>query len=134
MADSGGTYRHVSMSRMTSVVSAIGAGFFLIPGAWAFFAPRSFFDKLAPWPPYNEHFIHDIGSFQIGLGVALLVTLFARRGLVAGLAGAATAALVHVVSHVLDYGDGGRTTDPYGLGLLAVALLAATVLEWRRAR
>ena len=127
------TVQVVGIGRLTSAVCAIGAAFFLITGGWAFFAPQSFFDVLAPWPPYNEHFLHDAGSFQLGLGVGLLVTLFAR-GALAGLAGAAAGATVHTISHVIDYGDGGKSTDPWGLGVLAAALVAATVYEWRRAR
>ena len=124
----------VGIGKVTSAASAIGAAFFLITGGWAFFAPRSFFDVVAPWPPYNAHFLHDAGSFQLGLGVALLMTLFARRGALAGLAGAATGAAAHAISHVIDYGDGGRTTDPFGLGILAILLVAVTVYEWKRAR
>ena len=48
---------------------AVAAGLFLVVfGAWAFFGPKSFFDQIATFQPYNEHLIHDIGAFQIGLG------------------------------------------------------------------
>ena len=121
-------------SRLTTVACAIGAGFFLVTGAWSFFAPKSFYDTVAPWPPYNAHFLRDGGSFELGLGIALLIMLFTRRGAVAALAGAAAGAVAHAFSHVIDYGDGGRSTDPYGLGLFAVILAAATVHEWKRAQ
>jgi hypothetical protein len=35
--------------------------------------PRSFFTALAAFEPYNQHFIQDIGAFQIGLGAVLLL-------------------------------------------------------------
>jgi hypothetical protein len=31
--------------------------------------------QLAPRPPYNEHFIRDIGVFQLGIDVALAAAL-----------------------------------------------------------
>jgi len=39
--------------------------FWLGLGLWAFVAPKSFFDALAEFDPYNRHFIHDVGSMQI---------------------------------------------------------------------
>ena len=42
--------------------------FMLALGIWAFFAPASFADFAAF--PYNRHLLHDVGAFQIGLGVA----------------------------------------------------------------
>ena len=52
------------MSRVkpVTVIALLGAAFFIGPGLWAFFDPESFFDELATFDPYNEHFIHDIGA------------------------------------------------------------------------
>ena len=47
-------------------------------GIWAFVAPMSFFEVLAPFEPYNRHFLHDAGVLQIGVGVAMLLAA-ARR-------------------------------------------------------
>lgn len=48
---------------------AVGAGvFFLAFGLWAMVAPQSFFDPVARFEPYNQHFVQDVGAFQIGLG------------------------------------------------------------------
>ena len=110
-----------------------GAGFFLVTGAWAFLEPRSFFENVARWDPYNEHFLHDVGAFQIGIGVALLVSFKEARGSVVALAGAAGAALFHALSHFMDSGEGGRATDPISLTVFAVLLLAGLWFEWRRA-
>jgi peptidoglycan/LPS O-acetylase OafA/YrhL len=113
------------------VATGIGAVSFLAFGAWALVAPSSFFDQLAPWPPYNEHFIHDIGVFQLGIGVALAAGLSRMRGALAALAGASVAAVLHVVSHVVDYDGGGRPSDPYVLGIFALLLVAAFLVESR---
>jgi hypothetical protein len=120
-------------TRIGKVVVLLGAIFFISSGAWAFVAPGSFFDQVAPWPPYNEHLIHDVGVFQLGYGVSLVALLTRIRGTIAALAGAAAAAVLHVVSHVLDYGEGGRSTDPYVLGVVALALVVALLSEVRHA-
>lgn len=114
------------------VAPVAGAGFFLLFGAWAFLAPRSFFENIAPWDPYNQHFLGDAGAFQIGIGVALLVSFTGAKGSSVALAGAASAATVHALSHIIDSGEGGRASDPYALTALAVLLLIGLWLEWRR--
>lgn len=113
-----------------SAASLVGAVFFLVFGMWAFFAPRSFFANVAPWNPYNEHFLHDAGSFQIG-GVALAVSFTSATGSLVALSGAASAATFHALSHVIDSGQGGRTSDPYVLAALALLLGADALGAWK---
>ncbi|MGH2754426.1 MAG: hypothetical protein ACRDLB_08320, partial [Actinomycetota bacterium] len=51
-----------------------------LPGVWALFAPRSFYNDFPgasfAWvsllPPYNEHLIRDVGAFYLGFSVLLL--------------------------------------------------------------
>ena len=57
--------------RLLSLLAALGAVFFLGIGLWAFSDASSFFDELADFPPYNAHFIHDVGAFHGGLGAVL---------------------------------------------------------------
>jgi hypothetical protein len=46
----------------TTKVVAAAAGLLLVAtGLWAFAAPRSFFEVVATYPPFNEHLLHDIG-------------------------------------------------------------------------
>lgn len=109
-------------------VIAIGVGVVYISfGAWAFLAPRSFFDATATFPPFNRHFIHDIGAFQIGLGSMLLLA-WRMGALLAALVSNAAAASVHWLSHVIDRDLGGSGSDPITLALLAVALITAAVM------
>ena len=52
-----------------TIVVALSGTWMLAVGLWALFAPRSF----ATWidfPPYAEHLLHDVGAFQIGIGLA----------------------------------------------------------------
>lgn len=110
---------------------AAGVGLVLVAGGiWAMVDPRSFYDQLATYPPYNRHFLHDIGAFQTAIGATLLFTFLWADGLLVALAGASVGSVLHFVSHVVDHDLGGRTTDPAALGLLALMVAAAAV--WRR--
>ena len=94
--------------------------FWLGVGIWAFLGPRSFYDEIATFDPYNRHFLHDVGAFSIGLGVVLLLALLRWSALGAALGGVAVAAVLHEVSHIVDTELGGRDSDLVLLGLLAV--------------
>ncbi|HVE63854.1 MAG TPA: hypothetical protein VNB94_08645 [Mycobacteriales bacterium] len=48
-------------------------------GVWALIAPRSFFDTIATFEPYNRHFTHDSGALQMGVGAALLLSAVTER-------------------------------------------------------
>lgn len=115
-------------------VALIGAAFLIGFGLWAFLAPQSFFDQLAAFEPYNVHFLHDIGAFQVGLGAVLALAAFPDRvdGLAAALLGVGAGGLLHTVGHVMDSDLGGSpATDIPTFGILAVALLAAGIARQR---
>jgi hypothetical protein len=117
-----------------TVVTALAALNFLILGAWAFLAPRSFYDNVATFEPYNLHLLHDVGAFQLAIGASLLAALLWSDGLTVALAGAAVGAVAHDISHFMDRDLGGRSSDPWTLGLLAVLLLVALALRIRARR
>ena len=113
-------------------LSAFGAVFFLAIGLWAFFDAKSFFDELADFPPYNAHFIHDVGAFHAGLGAVLaLALLFPRDAVLAALGGVGSGAALHVVAHIRDSDLGGSDSDTIFLGILAALMLAGAA--WRAA-
>jgi hypothetical protein len=47
------------------------------------------------------------------------------------LSGAAVGSVLHAISHIIDRGNGGRSTDPAALSILAVLVVIAAVLRWR---
>jgi hypothetical protein len=102
-------------------------------GAWLFFAPRSFYDVVATFPPYSVHFLHDAGAFLIGIGAMLLAALVWRRdALFVVLLGTTLAAVFHWGSHLLDRDRGGSASDPWTLGAFGLLLLVALVLRFPR--
>ena len=116
-------------TRIAVVVGAVTAGL----GLWAFAAPRSFYDQLATFPPYNRHLLHDVGAFQAGLGAMLILGVVMTNALAGALWGFTVGSALHAVSHVVDRDLGGRALDPVGLAILAAASAVAAVLVARRA-
>jgi hypothetical protein len=113
-------------------VAVIAGVVFGVTGMWAFAAPASFYDLAAPFDPYNEHFIRDLGAFQVGLAAVLLLATRVRDGLVVALGGTGVGSLVHTVGHVLDRDLGGRPgLDIPFLAVLSAALLAGAALRHR---
>ena len=117
-----------SLRRLAPALAYVAAAFWLVSGVWAFLAPRSFYDRLATFPPYNVHFVHDIGAFSIGLGLTIVLVLVladrwhpARSVLVAVGVGSS----LHVLSHVLDYDLKPSVSDVLGLSLFTVVTFVA---------
>jgi NO-binding membrane sensor protein with MHYT domain len=103
-------------------------------GIWAFAAPHSFYETIATYPPYNRHLFHDIGAFTTGLGLAILAATRFRNALLVALIGNAAAAVMHAISHIIDRDLGGRSSDPWFLSAVAVAITIPAVLRLRGAR
>jgi hypothetical protein len=118
------------------IVAGLGALVFLVFGIWPIVDPQGFFDEVADFPPYNEHFLHDVGAFQVGLGLTLLFALiWPRDALLVAMLGTGIGAAIHVWAHVADSDQGGSDSDTTSLAVLAVLLLggAAIRLITRRA-
>ena len=120
--------------RLTVIAAVVGLVAFGLTGVWAFFAPRSFFDTIATYPPYNRHLFHDLGAFNLGLAAGVALGLGGRRGLVVGLGAGSVAAVMHAVSHWLDRNLGGRTSDHWLITMFALVMVAATLVAWQEER
>lgn len=109
-------------------------GFFLVSGLWAMLAPGSFFDVAATFDPYNQHFVQDIGAFQLGLGaVLLLAAVLPRAGLAVALLGVGIGSGAHVISHIVGRDLGGKPATDIPLFILVTVLLLASGLVGIRA-
>jgi hypothetical protein len=108
-------------------------------GAWATFAPRSFFDDypglgrhwVRAYGPYNEHLVRDFGALNLALAVVTIVALITLgRPLVIAVAIAWLAwGVPHLVYHLrhLDvFSTGDKVANV--VGLAAVPVLAIVVL------
>lgn len=99
-------------------------------GVWSFVDPGSFAAFVQY--PMHTHFLHDIGAFQIGIGVTLLLALLWEDGVAAALGGFLTGNTLHIVSHVMDSDLGGRPTDWLWLSLLSVVSLVTLLARLRQ--
>jgi hypothetical protein len=118
--------RHTVIQGATALLALSLAGL----GVWAMIAPHAFYESAALYPPYNRHFIHDIGALSIGLGSCLLAGLLVRDALLAVLAGNTVGAAAHFISHVLDRSLGGNASDPVTFGVLALVFTVLTLTRW----
>jgi hypothetical protein len=116
---------------VAAILALAGVGM-LAAGIWAGAAPRSFARFVAF--PYHEHFLHDLGAFQIGIGVTLLLALAWRDAPTVALAGFLVANTLHAVSHAVDLDLGGRASDPWAIGVLSLLAAAALVVRVRQRR
>ena len=111
---------------MTAVVGLITAGI----GVWCLISPLSFAEAVQF--PAHEHFLHDVGAFQVGLGVGLLLALIWSDALATVLAGYIVANTIHTVNHVVDLHLGGSPAQAWALGAVSVALVVAFLIRLRQ--
>ncbi|MGP4043622.1 hypothetical protein [Streptomyces sp. 2A115] len=97
--------------RAALLLLSLGQG---LPGVWALFAPRSFYDGfplpgygwLAKFPPYNEHLVRDLGALSLALTAVLaLAAVSLERRLVRTAAfGCLAFTVPHLAFHVAHLG------------------------------
>ncbi len=128
------THRSQRWRTFPLATGVLAGGFFLVSGFWAMLAPGSFFKAAATFDPYNQHFIQDIGAFQIGLGaVLLLAAALPREGLAVALLGVGFGSGAHVISHIVGRDLGGKPATDIPLFILVTVLLLASGLVGIRA-
>jgi hypothetical protein len=121
--------------RVARVIGAVIGVFYMVTGAWALLAPLNFFSAVATFAPLNIHLLHDAGAFQIGLGLALTMSVSLRAPLRASLIAVLGASVLHLLAHVEDIRLGGHpATDLPVLALICVALAIALFVDVRANR
>jgi hypothetical protein len=108
-------------SRMRQALLLLGLTQLVI-GAWLLIDPESFVDAIAPFGPADHHFLRDLGTFQAGIGIALLAAAGRPSWRVPILFAALAQSALHTVNHLFDIAN----TDPGWLGpanFVAVLLL-----------
>jgi hypothetical protein len=111
--------------RLVTGAVVLGVVIFGVPGVWAFGWPRSFYDNVATYPPYNLHLVHNVGAFQLGIAAALAGALVWRDALTVALFGGTVGCGFHAISDFLDNDLGGSAGAPWVLSVLTTLLAAA---------
>jgi uncharacterized membrane protein len=87
-------------SRTARGIAPAAGAIYIVTGLWAFIAPDSFFGVIAPFPPFSRHLFHDLGAFQVGLGLTLVLGATARGALMPALLAVLVASVLHLASHL----------------------------------
>jgi len=115
-----------------TAVTVLGAAVMIGIGTWCRVDPAGF-ARWANWPEH-DHFLHDAGVFQLAIGVMMLSALWWRDVITVVLVGFVFTNLFHALNHYLDRADGGHSSDPWFLLLLAVVAGAGLVVRLRLLR
>lgn len=114
------------------IIGVAGLGY-LSAGVVQLVAPQWFFENIGYFPPFNRHYLGDLGSFLLPLGIGLLVAArnpVAHRGLV-GIGAAAS--VLHLLNHVYDDLGTSPILDHAAFELLPLFALAALMsMVWYR--
>jgi hypothetical protein len=97
-------------------------------GLWLAASPGTFYDVIAPFAPRSDHFMRDIATFELALGLAFFMAVSRPSWRAPVLFFGAVQATAHAINHLVDISD----TDPGWLGpfnFIAIAISAA-VLWW----
>jgi Domain of unknown function (DUF4345) len=103
----------------------------LLLGLFMALAPGAFFDSIATYGTRNDHYIRDVATVYLALGVAFLIAVGRPSWRVPVLDVALLQYAFHSVNHLIDIGD----SDPGWIGpfnfvaLVLTALLFAFVLR-----
>jgi hypothetical protein len=96
-------------------------------GAILALAPGAFFDALADYGVRNDHFLRDISTLYLALGIALLIASDRPAWRVPVLAFGAIQYGLHALNHLIDVDE----ADPAWVGPFNfVSLAAFTVVLW----
>lgn len=110
-----------------------GAGY-MLSGLAQLLAPQWFFENIGDFPPYNRHYVGDLGAFVLAMGAGLLVAARQpeRHRLLIGVV--ALGSGLHALNHLYDdwlsadWSPAHLLSQTLPLALLALAL----ALVWRR--
>ena len=107
----------------------------LATGAVMLAGPGFFYDEVASFPPENEHFIRDIGTFTFALGAALLWSVRSPSWRLPVLAFAVLQYVLHSANHLADI-DATETSShgPANFVLIAIGTGFVGLLLYAEAR
>jgi PPOX class probable F420-dependent enzyme len=124
------TVPRVRSKVFTTAVLVVGGVLTLVGGLWMLASPRSFADFAGF--EYHRHFIHDLGAFNLGIGVTLLLAAAWTDAAAVALAGFFVASTAHTANHIVDLDIGGHNRDPWILTGVSVLVLAALLVRMRQ--
>ncbi|MCM0673258.1 PPOX class F420-dependent oxidoreductase [Micromonospora phytophila] len=117
------------MKRIVRAATVLLGMVAIVVGVWALLRPASF-SAAVGFPPH-QHFVHDVGAFQLGIGATLMLAAIWADALAVALAGYLVGGVAHTVAHVVDRHLGGSAGQTVVVGVSAVLAAVALVIRWR---
>ncbi len=96
----------------------------LVLGAWMAISPTNFYESIATFGTDNDHLIRDLSTYNIAMGLALLVSAAKTSWRVPILFLVTIQYFLHLLNHILDIND----ADSIFLGLFTFFVLAALTI------
>ncbi len=91
----------VSQRMLQILVGALGV-IHVAGGLALLFAPQWFFDNIGNYPPFNQHYMGDAGSFLTAIGVGLLWAARNPARYRALIGVALISNVLHLINHMYD--------------------------------
>jgi len=122
-----------STGRFVRIVVVLNGLFYAAIGVLLLAAPEWFFANIGNFPPFNRHYLGDLGTFQVALGAMLLGALRRPAWSAALLGVAAAGGTLHALNHAYDawHGAGGWDQTLF-LAIFAAVTLAGFMYALRR--
>jgi hypothetical protein len=124
----------VNEARLRTIL-LVAAVYHLLLGAFMIFAPGAFYDSLGKFPPQNDHYIKDVATFYIALGVVFFVSVRRRSWRTPVLVFAALEYALHAINHLVDVDDAASDFtgwfDFFSIALIALLFAALASFAWR---
>jgi hypothetical protein len=115
-------------STLRTAIGALGV-FHLFLGVWQFFAPGSFFEHVGRYGAENTHYVGDVASFTLAIGVALLLAVGRPSWRTPILYLAAIWYAIHAVNHLFDIDENKISNFRGALDTILIAT-GAVLLAW----
>jgi hypothetical protein len=96
------TVRQERWLSVTRVVLVVVGLFTLLSSVALLFAPEWFFENIGHFPPFNRHYMGDLGAFLAALGIGLLVAAAHPERHRLLIVVAALGNTLHVLNHLYD--------------------------------
>ncbi len=121
-----------SRADLVTIVIAVVGVTQVATGLLAFFAPGAFYDLIASYPPENDHFLKDVGTWNLALGAIALYGARRADWRVPLLGFLALQYGLHAISHAIDVDQADpRWQGTFGLVAQVVGAVVLTALFLR---
>ncbi len=118
----------LSEGTLRMAIGALGA-FHVVLGAWQFLGPASFFEHVGRYGAENTHYVGDVSSFTLAIGIGMLLAVGRPSWRAPILYLAAIWYAIHAVNHLFDIDENGISNLRGTLDTLLLAAGAA-LLAW----